>query len=235
MWKEAGGSGLDFDQAGSLMTQPKVYRKKSNTAGRVAAELRRAIRRGELLPGQHVRQEEWAHRMGVSSSPTREALKTLVAEQLLTYESHRGYFVTRISGAEMTQIYQLRKLVEGEVLRSMRWPTRKEIESIRKAMDRTLDLIRGSDVHGAVEAARDVAFMIFDLSPLEIVVREAKRYFDMAMVYRVVLVGTIEDPYTNNLSMHYDRVVKCLESNDREGLLELNSEERSRIARDFFL
>lgn len=213
---------------------PKVYRKKSNTAARVAAELRRAIRRGELLPGQHIRQEEWATRLGVSSSPTREALKTLVAEQLLTYESHRGYFVARISAQELTQLYQLRKLLEGELIQSMRWPTPSEIDDIHKAMDRTLELVESSDVHGAVEASREVSFMIYDLSPLDLIVREAKRYFDMTMVYRVVLVGTIEDPYSNNLSAQFDRILKCLESNDREGLLEFNSKERSRIAHDFF-
>jgi DNA-binding GntR family transcriptional regulator len=214
---------------------PKVYRKKSDTAGRVAAELRRAIRRGELLPGQHIRQEEWSERMGVSSGRTREALKTLVAEQLVTYENHRGYFVARISPGEMAQLYQARRLFEGEVIRSMRWPTVAEINEIRKTMDQTLELIASSDVHGAVERARDVYFMIFDLSPLDVIVRELKRYFDMTLVYRAALVGSIEDPYSNNLSAHYERVIKCLESNDRDGLLELNSQERTRIVRDFFM
>lgn len=216
------------------MAEQKTYRKGSNTAARVAAEVRRAIRQGELLPGEHVRQEQWAERMGVSSGPTREALKILVAEQLLTYKAHHGYFVTRLNLDEMRQIYVIRRVLEAELIRSMRWPTEAEVASLRSKMDEVLDRLSEPDVQAAQEAARQIHFVMYNFSPLDVIVRETKRYFDMATVYQGLLLGTVEDPHTNNLSVHYDAVIACLEGNDREKLIEVNSQERSRVSQQMF-
>ena len=51
---------------------------------RVAAYLREAILGGELRPGDRIRQEEVAERLGASRLPVREALRMLEAEGLTT-------------------------------------------------------------------------------------------------------------------------------------------------------
>lgn len=66
------------------MSLARTYRKGSPTAERTAAEVCRAIRRQELLPGGHVRQSWWAEHVGASSASTRAVLEVLVSEQLLT-------------------------------------------------------------------------------------------------------------------------------------------------------
>lgn len=204
----------------------KTYRKGSHTAERVAAEIRRAIRHRTLLPGEHVRQEEWGEKLGVSSGPTREALKMLVSEHLLFYDAHRGYFVARIDDTEMVQLYRLRQLLETEVIKSIRIPNAKELKAIRGHMDRTVKCVQRGDGHGAMDAARDVCFTVFDLSPMKLIVRETKRYWDMALVYRALALGTVEDPRAQKLSLYYAKVIECLERGDREGFAALNLEER---------
>jgi DNA-binding GntR family transcriptional regulator len=224
-------SNEEADDTTTPVVKEKRYRKSSHTAERVAAEIRRAIRHRVLLPGEHVRQEQWADSVGVSSGPTREALKMLVSERLLSYDAHRGYFVARINDREMVQIYQLRRLLETEVLRSIRWPTPEEIKLIRSLMDNTIECVKRGDGHGAMDAAREVCFTIFDLSPLDLVVRETKRYWDMAVVYRALALGTVEDPEAHNLSLYYARLTDCLEQGDRDAFIALNLEERSDIPR----
>jgi DNA-binding GntR family transcriptional regulator len=59
-------------------------------AAAVADELRRMIRAGELAPGTPLRQDHLAAQFGVSSTPVREALTTLVRERLVRYDPHRG-------------------------------------------------------------------------------------------------------------------------------------------------
>ncbi len=63
-----------------------------------AAELRGAIVRGELKPGEKIRQEATADGLGISMIPVREALKTLATEGIVTYRPQRGYFVTELPG-----------------------------------------------------------------------------------------------------------------------------------------
>lgn len=205
------------------------YRKGSHSGERVAAEIRRAIRYGELLPGEHVRQEVWGDRVGVSGGPTREALKILVAEGLLSYDAHRGYFVARFDPSEIAQYYRLRQLLETEILRSIRWPTAEEIGVIRSLVERTLDCVRSGDVQGAMDGSQLVMFTLLELSPLRVLVREAERCWNMTMTYRVMLISTIDDPEDNNLSRYYAKLLGHLESGDREALVELNDTERNEI------
>ena len=54
------------------------------------ARLRTAIVRGELAPGEALRQDQLAEWLGVSSTPVREALADLAREQLVDLEPNRG-------------------------------------------------------------------------------------------------------------------------------------------------
>ena len=83
----------------------------------VLRELRSAIIRGEIRPGEPVRQDTIARELGVSRVPVREAMKVLEAEGQLTYEPHRGYTVTELSYDELQELYLLRSLLEDEAIR----------------------------------------------------------------------------------------------------------------------
>ena len=67
-------------------------RAPAKAAQRVAAALQDAIRTGDLLPGEHIRQEVWADRLAVSRLPIREALNTLAADGTVEHDPNRGYF-----------------------------------------------------------------------------------------------------------------------------------------------
>jgi len=57
---------------------------------RVADHLRAAILRGDIVPGERVRQEEVAQLLGASRLPVREALRMLEAEGLVGHEANKG-------------------------------------------------------------------------------------------------------------------------------------------------
>ena len=84
----------------------------------VLGELRRLIAVGELVPGQPLRQEDLAERLGVSRVPVREALNTLETEGHVVHEPHRGYRVTELSLADLLEVYRLRQLLEAEAVRA---------------------------------------------------------------------------------------------------------------------
>jgi len=84
----------------------------------VLGELRRLIAVGELVPGQPLRQEDLAERLGVSRVPVREALNTLESEGRVVHEPHRGYRVTELSLADLLEVYRLRQLLEAEAVRA---------------------------------------------------------------------------------------------------------------------
>jgi DNA-binding GntR family transcriptional regulator len=212
------------------MLAEKQYRKGSHTAERAAIVIRDAIRKRELRPGEHVRQEYWADRIGVSNASTREALKMLVGEQLLKYEAHRGYFVADLDQHAMEQIYLIRQVLEAEVLRSIEWPTSDDIKEISIMADEVVACLRRHDHHQGLEAVRSLSFGLFDRSPYELLVRETKRYWELAALYRALSFGANLAAEGEAMRRHYDEMLTCLERGDRNGLIRLNSQQRLRVS-----
>jgi DNA-binding GntR family transcriptional regulator len=83
----------------------------------VYRELRKAILNGAFVPGQMLRQEEVATRLGVSRSPLREALQRLEAEGVVVLHPRRGYAVAELDPKEIAEAFDLRSLLETELAR----------------------------------------------------------------------------------------------------------------------
>lgn len=79
---------------------------------RIADHLRAAILGGEIGPGERVRQEDVAQRLGASRLPVREALRMLAAEGLIEHETNKGARVPRLGMHELDVIYQIRERLE---------------------------------------------------------------------------------------------------------------------------
>lgn len=80
--------------------------------------LRAAIMHGEFAPGQRLRTEELAQRLGVSPIPVREALQLLQAERLVELVPHMGARVAPISAASIAEIFAIMEGLERVATRT---------------------------------------------------------------------------------------------------------------------
>lgn len=81
-------------------------------SARVASYVRDLILRDELKPGDRIRQEDIAERIGMSRVPVREALRMLEAEGLTEHEPNKGARVPELSMHEVDVIYRMRERLE---------------------------------------------------------------------------------------------------------------------------
>ena len=79
---------------------------------RIATHLRDAILSGEIGPGERIRQEEVAERLGTSRLPVREALRMLEAEGLTEHTANKGARVPALDRHELDVLYQMRERLE---------------------------------------------------------------------------------------------------------------------------
>jgi DNA-binding GntR family transcriptional regulator len=93
-----------------------ALRRATSTPDLIAESLREEILRGDLAPGQPLRQEELAARFGVSRLPVRDALLRLEAQGLVHVYPNRGAFVISLSVDEVREIYEMRILLEGDII-----------------------------------------------------------------------------------------------------------------------
>lgn len=89
---------------------------KHTIATQVVEELRRRIIGGHYRSGEKLQQEQIAQELGVSRSPVREALRQLEAEGLVTLISQKGAEVAPISLAEVSEMFEMRLLLEPHLL-----------------------------------------------------------------------------------------------------------------------
>jgi len=67
-------------------------------------------------PGHRFTEEELCSEFGVSRSPVREALNSLVSARLIEKEAHKGYSVRLIDLREVNELYDVRLVLELEVV-----------------------------------------------------------------------------------------------------------------------
>jgi DNA-binding GntR family transcriptional regulator len=115
----------------------------------VAERLRTSIFSHEFAPGDWVDEQALAIQYGISRTPMREAIKVLASEGLITMKMRRGAYVTEVSKSDLSQIFTVLALLEGQACREVaKIATEKELDELdslhlkleRSAADRDLDL-----------------------------------------------------------------------------------------------
>jgi DNA-binding GntR family transcriptional regulator len=174
-----------------------------------AAEIiRDLIRRGELLPGEKIHQVEVARNAGVSRSPLREALRTLAAEGLVKYETNRGYVVSRLRMDELAEIYDLRTLIEAEMMRHL---TRPGEEVLERMADHLADMeaaVQSGDFAALTDAYRQFHEEMFRLSGLKVFLREVQRLWTMTDSYNAV--HALPPPTAQRILRDHRQILKSL-------------------------
>lgn len=75
--------------------------------------LKDMIQRGELKPGDRMREIDLAARLDVSRTPIREAIGRLASEGLVELAPSRGVMITRLDKQQVRELYAVRETLEG--------------------------------------------------------------------------------------------------------------------------
>lgn len=104
----------------TLQAGPSKLEKTRRTTAEeeVVEALRNAIRDGVLAPGQRLAQAELASQLGVSRIPLWAALRRLKEEGLVRIEGHRGAWVMELDEHDLSEIYELRIMLESRCIRA---------------------------------------------------------------------------------------------------------------------
>jgi DNA-binding GntR family transcriptional regulator len=101
----------------------------------VTASLREAILNGYFESGEKLDQDRIAEELEVSRTPVREAMRRLESEGFVEVRPHYGAFIAMVSQRDIGEIYEVRGLLEAEVVRQV---TPLIPESVLGELDRTL-------------------------------------------------------------------------------------------------
>jgi DNA-binding GntR family transcriptional regulator len=189
------------------------------TAAQHAVEsLRHTFIAGELKPGERVRQEEIAERLGVSLAPVREALAVLEQEGQLTYRPRRGYFVTELDLDDLREIYDLRLLVEGRAARGALPQLDADAhERIALAARDCEEAVERGDVTAELEANRRFHFAVLEAPDQVHTMRVVRLLWDSTETYRALYYNDPADRI-DSLQAHA-RIIDAVKAGDGDRLV----------------
>lgn len=154
---------------------------------RVTDELHRSILNGDIAPGSSVSIVELCEQFGVSHIPVREALRRLESEGVLSLRPGRSALVASLSTEDLSGIYRLRKLIEGDlVLRAAREMTDDVLEQTGRALDAYAHSEREPSALAAAHHAFHAALLAdvmgsADHRVLEMLWKSSDRYLHLLM------------------------------------------------------
>lgn len=136
-----------------------------NLSSRVTGEIRGAIQRGDLAPGERLVERTLAERLGVSHIPVREALAKLAEEGLVERPPRRGARVAKLSTVDLEEISSLRTLLEQFVAVRVqeRWDDDTE-RRLRKTVASMVSAAKRGDSARVVELDRKFHEQLWELA-----------------------------------------------------------------------
>ncbi|HEX7065948.1 MAG TPA: GntR family transcriptional regulator [Bacillales bacterium] len=91
--------------------------KKLNLNERVYLSIKDMIMKGQIAPGEKLKEIKLSEKLNVSRTPVRDALKTLEKEGLVVIYPSQGAEVTNLSKTTIKNLYQCRAVLEGLAVR----------------------------------------------------------------------------------------------------------------------
>lgn len=135
----------------------------------VLNRLRTALMIGALVPGQVMSLRKLASSFGTSPMPVRAALMQLVAAGALEEGSNRSVRVPRLSQRRMTELFNIRVMLEGMAARlACEHSTPKLIDKLNKINRELLGAIAKHNVQHCLQANQRFHFALYEASNSEV-------------------------------------------------------------------
>jgi DNA-binding GntR family transcriptional regulator len=202
------------------MSEPaELFETKSDYAYR---QVRDRILSGELEPGAVLQQRDLASRIGISTTPLREALRRLKSEGLVELDAHRDARIAPLRAEEARDLLELRKSLDplAAGLAAQR-RTNADIQAIRAAQER-LEPLPTQPAIGQLVAHRNFHAAIYRASHNDLLIDALEGLWDKADRYRRLALQTDRGQGARDQkAKEHQLLVELIAAGDSEGAANL--------------
>jgi DNA-binding GntR family transcriptional regulator len=142
--------------------------------------IRKMLFHNEIVPGQKISYRDLSERLGMSQTPVIQALKWLEFQQLVRHEPNRGYYTAPINLKEVEEIYELRELIELDLLgKTMKRIDSGDLNRLREALEAHLKAAREIYLYDRLLKDMEFHLTLASLSHCRIQQQILKNLFDL--------------------------------------------------------
>ncbi|GHO46934.1 GntR family transcriptional regulator [Ktedonospora formicarum] len=198
---------------------------------RIYFKIRELIESGDLLPGTQLDERTLASRLSVSRTPLREAIATLVEEGLVERRPYRGNFVKVFTAKQISDLYEVRKTLEGLATRlAISQLSDEDLAQLRQVLDEAQGALEREDIAGYSMADQRFHTLITHLSANQILIEMLDR---LQRKIHIVRIRANRDPQVvKRTAFERPRILAALEARNAELAERLMVEHIEGVQRD---
>jgi len=177
----------------------KKQRKKTekmDLAQKAFQGIRQMLFFNEIIPGQKIKYQDLADKIGVSITPVIHALKWLEFKNIVSHEPNRGYFVNEVSLKEIKEIYDTRLLLEvslvPEIINSV---DDESIQRLKQSQDDYFTAVDEENYYNRLMTDMKFHLTLASISQCRIQLKMLQELFDMLLLKytrNLVLLGIMD-------------------------------------------
>lgn len=197
------------------MSAHPIQIEQQSTSEQIANGLRDMILRGDLEPGEPIRESVLAGELGVSRNTVREAVRILDRTGLISYEMNRGARVRKPTREELEDLYTARLAIEIGAAQVA--PLTEVAVELRKAFDELIAAIKKGVTEEAVRADLEFHRTAVAGAGSQRLNEAFRRTLDELQLYLAIL-SKAEDEYakSDKIAAEHWEIVQAFESGKPE-------------------
>jgi DNA-binding GntR family transcriptional regulator len=177
----------------------KKQRKKTekmDLAQKAYQGIRQMLFYNEIIPGQKIKYQDLADKIGVSITPVIHALKWLEFKNIVSHEPNRGYFVNEVSLKEIKEIYDTRLLLEVSLVPGIINAVDEEsIQRLKQSQDDYFAAVDEENYYSRLMTDMKFHLTLASISQCRIQLKMLQELFDMLLLKytrNLVLLGIMD-------------------------------------------
>ncbi|MCQ4727363.1 GntR family transcriptional regulator [Anaerotignum faecicola] len=180
--------------------------------------LRDAILKGELAPGERLLENQLADKLGVSRTPVREALRMLEQENLVALIPRKGAQVLDLSANDIKNVLEIRSALEAvgirHACRSMTSESLREIKLLNAQFEQAFEDGDYEKVATVDEKIHDIIFASSNNNKLVQIISSMR-----AQVYRYRIAYLKVHETKTAVINHHRAIIEAIENrNEKDGV-----------------
>jgi len=193
----------------------------SNTRTIVDA-LTRAIVEHRLQPGTKLAEQKLADHFGVSRTLVRQALFQLGQKHLVKMEPARGAFVAAPTVQEARQVFQIRRLLEAEMVREfLRKATPAKLKALREHVAQEKAAMTGGDASERQQLLGDFHVRLAELADNAVLLQILR---DLVSRSSLITLMYQRDSFAPHSQEEHVELIKALAAKDEKRAVKLMEE-----------
>ncbi len=195
---------------------------QSSPTRTIVETLTRAIVEHRLQPGTKLAEQKLADHFGVSRTLVRQALFQLVQKHLVQMEPARGAFVAAPTVDEARQVFQVRRLLEAEVVREfIRKVTPAKVKALREHMAQEKAAMGRDDASERQQLLGDFHVRIAELADNTVLAQILR---DLVSRSSLITLMYQRDSFAAHSQEEHVELVKALAAKDEKRAVKLMEE-----------